>query len=122
MINESIFGTQQFNSSSALREYAAAIALTALVTVASLVLEPLTGHAAVSSLYLLLVVVAGIKFKRGPVLLVAASSALVWYFFFIPPRFTFHIANPGRPDDVSHVFRRCDGDGSFDEPAATETR
>ena len=50
MINESIFGTQQFNGSSALiREYAAAIALTALVTIASLILEPLAGHAAVSS-------------------------------------------------------------------------
>ena len=92
MINESIFGTQQFNGSSALiREYAAAIALTALVTIASLILEPLAGHAAVSSLYLLLVVVAGLKFKRGPVLFVAATSALAWYTVFIPPRFAFHI-------------------------------
>ena len=92
MINESIFGTQQFNGSSApIREYAAAIALTALVTVASLILEPLAGHAAVSSLYLLLVVVAGLKFRRGPVLFVAATSALAWYTVFIPPRFAFHI-------------------------------
>ena len=92
MINESIFGTQQFNGSSALiREYAAAIALTALVTIASYVLEPLAGHAAVSSLYLLLVVVAGLKFRRGPVLFVAATSALAWYTVFIPPRFAFHI-------------------------------
>lgn len=92
MINESIFGTQQFNRSVApIREYAIAIVLTALVTVTSLVLEPLTGHAAVSSLYLLLVVVAGLKFKRGPVLFVAATSALAWYIVFIPPRFAFHI-------------------------------
>src|SRR5262245_19886208 len=98
MLSENIFGTQKFNRSGAsLREYAIAIALTVLVTVASLVLEPLAGHAAVSSLYLLLVVVAGLKFRRGPVLFVAASSTLAWYTVFIPPRFAFHI---GTSEDV----------------------
>ena len=92
MINESVLGTRNFNGSAApIHEYGIAIVLTALVTVASLVLEPLAGHAAVSSLYLLLVVVAGLKFRRGPVLFVAATSALAWYTVFIPPRFTFHI-------------------------------
>ena len=92
MINESVLGTRNFKGSAApIHEYGIAIVLTALVTVASLVLEPLTGHAAVSSLYLLLVVVAGLKFRRGPVLFVAATSALAWYTVFIPPRFAFHI-------------------------------
>ena len=92
VLSESVFGTQKFNSSAVrLREYAIAIALTVLVTLASLGLEPLAGHAAVSSLYLLLVVVAGLKLRRGSVLFVAASSTLAWYTVFIPPRFAFHI-------------------------------
>jgi two-component system, OmpR family, sensor histidine kinase KdpD len=76
-----------------LNEYAIAIIATALVTVASSVLETLTGYLAIALLYLLLVVAVGIKLHRGPVLLVAASSALIWDFFFIPPRFNLHIAN-----------------------------
>ena len=92
MINEGVLGTRNFNASAApIHEYGIAIVLTALVTVVSLVLEPLAGHAAVSSLYLLLVVVAGLKFGRGPVLFVAATCALAWHTVFIPPRFTFHI-------------------------------
>lgn len=75
----------------ALGEYFVAIVLTALVTAAASVLEPVAGHAAVSSLYLLSVVVLGLKFGRGPVLFAAASSAVAWYTVFIPPRFTFHI-------------------------------
>src|SRR5262245_5736183 len=75
----------------ALGEYFIAIVLIVLVTAASSVLEPVAGHAAVSSLYLLSVVVLGLKFRRGPVLFAAASSAVAWYTVFIPPRFTFHI-------------------------------
>lgn len=72
-------------------EYIVAIALTGCVTALSLAIEPVVGHAAVSSLYLLLVVVAGFRFKRESVLFVAASSTLAWYTVFIPPRFSFHI-------------------------------
>ena len=92
MTSKSAFGTRGHGSRAApIHEYAIAIVLTALVTVASLLLEPLVGHTAVSSLYLLLVVVAGLKFGRGPVLFVAATCALAWHTVFIPPRFTFHI-------------------------------
>jgi two-component system, OmpR family, sensor histidine kinase KdpD len=92
MINESV-RTQQFDVSGApIREYGIAIVLTALVTLASLVLEPLASHVGVSFLYLLWVVVAGLKFRRGPVLFVTATSALAWYTVFIPPRFAFHVA------------------------------
>ncbi|MGH7874133.1 MAG: DUF4118 domain-containing protein, partial [Candidatus Binatia bacterium] len=72
-------------------EYSLSIVFTILVTIVALSIEPVTGHAAASSLYLLAVVVAGLRFSRGPVLLVAASSALAWYTVFIPPRFSFHI-------------------------------
>ncbi len=91
--NESVFITEKFNGGTApIREYGIAIVFTALVTLASLVLEPLAGHVGVSFLYLLWVVVAGLKFRRGPVLFVTATSALAWYTVFIPPRFAFHVA------------------------------
>ena len=75
-----------------LNEYVIAIIATALVTVVSSILEPLSGYLAIALLYLLLVVAVGMKLRRGPALLVAASSALVWDFFFIPTRFSLHIA------------------------------
>ena len=90
MTRDSLFGMQKF-SALPIREYGIAIVLTASVTLAALVLEPLAGHSAVSSLYLLSVVVAGLKLRRGPGLFVAATSTLAWYTVFIPPRFTFHI-------------------------------
>src|SRR6266481_2042804 len=74
-------------------EYVAAIYATALVTGASFIVEGLIGYRAIALLYLLLVVVLGMKLRRGPVLLVAVSSGLVWDFFFIPTRFSLHIAN-----------------------------
>ena len=55
-------------------------------------LTPLTGYAAISLIFLLGVLLAGMVLSRGPVLLVALLSALSWNFLFIPPRFTFHIA------------------------------
>jgi len=63
----------------------------ALVTGLSLLIEPITGYRAIALVYLLLVVVVGLKLRRGPVLFVAAISALLWNYLFIPPRFTLHI-------------------------------
>src|SRR5262245_66636335 len=64
-----------------------------LVTRALFIVEGLIGYRAIALFYLLLVVVLGMKLRRGPVLLVAVSSGLVWDFFFIPTRFSLHIAN-----------------------------
>ena len=95
---QGVLGSRQSGWHGALsKEYAIAIGLTLVVTAASLAFEPVAGHFAVSSLYLLLVVVAGLKLRQGPVLVVAASSALAWYTVFIPPRFAFHI---GTMDDA----------------------
>ena len=63
-----------------------------LLTLACWLLTPFTGYSAISLIYLLGVLLAGMVFNRGPVLLVAGLSALAWNFLFIPPRFTFHIA------------------------------
>lgn len=75
-----------------LKEYLMAVAGVAALTVGCWLLTPLTGYAAISLIYLLGVLLAGMVLSRGPVLLVATLSALSWNFLFIPPRFTLHIA------------------------------
>jgi len=75
-----------------LKQYVAAVAGVAALTVACWFVTPLTGYAAISLIYLLGVLLAGMVLSRGPVLLVATLSALAWNFLFIPPRFTLHIA------------------------------
>jgi two-component system sensor histidine kinase KdpD len=77
--------------------YGAAFLGVALLTIACWLLTPITGYAAISLIYLLGVLLAGMVLARGPVLLVAALSALAWDFLFIPPRFTLHI---GKFEDV----------------------
>jgi two-component system sensor histidine kinase KdpD len=75
-----------------LKEYLLALAGVAALTLGCWLLTPLTGYAAISLIYLLGVLLAGMILSRGPVLLVATFSALCWNFLFIPPRFTLHIA------------------------------
>jgi two-component system sensor histidine kinase KdpD len=75
-----------------LKQYLTAVAGVAALTFACWLLTPLTGYAAISLIYLLGVLLAGMILSRGPVLLVATLSALSWNFLFIPPRFTLHIA------------------------------
>jgi two-component system, OmpR family, sensor histidine kinase KdpD len=75
-----------------LREYIMAVIGVAALTVVCWLITPLTGYGAISLIFLLGVLLAGMVLNRGPVLLVAALSALSWNFLFIPPRFTLHIA------------------------------
>src|SRR4051795_8336460 len=75
-----------------LKEYLTGIAGVVALTIACWLLTPLTGYAAISLIYLLGVLLAGVFLNRGPVVLVAALSSLAWNFLFIPPRFTLHIA------------------------------
>jgi two-component system sensor histidine kinase KdpD len=73
------------------REYGIAILIAAAVTAFSLPIFPYTGYSAVALFYLLAVVFAGIRLRRGPTLFLATLSALLWNFLFVPPRFTFYI-------------------------------
>jgi two-component system, OmpR family, sensor histidine kinase KdpD len=75
-----------------LKEYITAVIGVAVLTVTCWLLTPLTGYGAISLIFLLGVLLAGMLLNRGPVLLVAALSALSWNFLFIPPLFTLHIA------------------------------
>ena len=86
---------EEFSSSPSfapLKQYIAAVIGVAGLTVICWLLTPLTGYAAISLIFLLGVLLAGMVLSRGPVLLVAALSALSWNFLFIPPLFTLHIA------------------------------
>ncbi len=74
------------------REYLIAVAIVVGLTVACWLVTRLTGSGAISLIFLLGVLLAGMVLNRGPVLLVAALSALSWNFLFIPPLFTLHIA------------------------------
>jgi two-component system sensor histidine kinase KdpD len=75
-----------------LREYGIGVAAVAALTIACWLLTPLIGYGAISLIFLLGVLLAGMVLNRGPVLLIAALSALSWNFLFIPPLFTLHIA------------------------------
>ena len=80
------------HSFSLLKEYLIAFVGVLTLTIACWLLTRFTGYAAISLIYLLGVLLAGMVLNRGPVLLVAALSALAWNFLFIPPLFTLHIA------------------------------
>jgi K+-sensing histidine kinase KdpD len=75
-----------------LSRYAGAIALVALPTAVG----ALVGHHLAQSdlvlLYLLAVVIAATRFGRGPSLVAATLSVLAFDFFFVPPKFTFAVA------------------------------
>lgn len=57
-------------------------------------LLPQTGYLFSAMVFLMAIALAGTKWHRGPVLLMAVLSALVWNFIFIPPQFTLHIEKP----------------------------
>jgi two-component system sensor histidine kinase KdpD len=84
-------GLEEPSSFTPLKQYVAAVVGVAGLTIGCWLLTPLTGYAAISLIYLLGVLLAGMVLSRGPVLLVATLSALSWNFLFIPPRFTLHI-------------------------------
>lgn len=57
-------------------------------------LTPYTGYTFVGLSFLLTVILAALRFQRGPVLMLAALLALSWDFFFINPPFTLQIHQP----------------------------
>lgn len=75
-----------------LKQYAIAVAGVVVLTLGCWLLTPWTGYGAISLIFLLGVLLAGMVLSRGPVLVVAALSAISWNFLFIPPLFTLHIA------------------------------
>jgi len=70
-----------------------ALLVVAATTCFNLILSNWSGYYVLSLVYLLVVVVLGLFVGRGPNLLAAALSALLGNFLFVPPLYTFVIAN-----------------------------
>jgi two-component system, OmpR family, sensor histidine kinase KdpD len=78
-------------STSTVNGYLLAGLLILTFTAVAWLVEPFAGYQTVALLYLLMVVLLGLKLSRGPVLTAAVSSAVLWNFLFVPPYFTFRV-------------------------------
>ena len=78
-------------TSSSKKGYAWALVFCAIITVAAM---PLIGYLVLANivmLYLLGVLLIGVKFGRGPAVLAAFSSVALFDFFFVPPQLSFTV-------------------------------
>lgn len=82
----------RLNLTSTRRQYVLAILATGVTTVAGFVLRGYMEYAAMSLVYLSVVLTLGLFVGRGPLFLAATISALCWDYVFIPPYYTFYIA------------------------------
>ena len=76
------------------RETGAVLALTLLLSGAGYALSLASSYRTVSLVFQLSLLLAALRLRRGPVLLLATLLALTWNFCFIPPLFTFYISQP----------------------------
>ena len=72
-------------------EYLRTLAGMAGVTILGALLTGYIGYKSVGFVYLLAVMLTGLFYDLGPVLLAALLGAVGWNYFFIPPLYTFHI-------------------------------
>lgn len=84
----------RFTFSSALRQYAYGFFTIIALAVICYSALPFIGYQTVGLILLFAILLLVLFIGRGPVIFSAAFSALLWNFFFIPPAFTFHIAEP----------------------------
>lgn len=72
----------------------AALLATAVALGLGLLLEPWVGVETVDLLFLTAIVVVAVRFGLWPSLVAVAAGSLAYNFFFLPPTFTFTIADP----------------------------
>lgn len=77
-----------------LGEYLLAGAVIAACTAASLVLHGVVASADLVMVYLIGTMVVAMRGRRGPAVLACVLAVLCFNFFFVPPRFTFAVAQP----------------------------
>ena len=77
-----------------LRDYAFVLAMVALTTLFNIWLAQVIGPYTISLIYLLPVVASSTIFGLRPSLLASVAAALAYNFFFLPPLYTFTIADP----------------------------
>ena len=78
--------------------YAGALAIATVITLLALPLYRVIDHANIVMVFLLGVVIAALRFGRGPAVLAAIANVLAFDFFFVEPRFSFAVS------DVQFVF------------------
>lgn len=76
------------------RAYAAVTVFVAAATALAHAVVPWTGFGAVDLIYLLPVIIASARFGRWPGIAAGAMAGLAYNFFFLPPLYTFTIADP----------------------------
>ena len=76
------------------RAYAIAAALVAATTALCRVVQPLIGGGSIDLIYLLPVILASMRFGRWPGIGAGVMAGLAYNFFFLPPIYTFTIADP----------------------------
>jgi two-component system sensor histidine kinase KdpD len=74
--------------------YLQSIALVGLATLVGEVIDPVVSPANLVMLFLLAVVIASLRLGRGPAIVAAVFSVVGFNFFFVPPRYTFAVADP----------------------------
>ncbi|NML06644.1 sensor histidine kinase KdpD [Sphingomonas sp. G-3-2-10] len=74
--------------------YLAIAALVAATTLIAKLVEPLIGLGGIDLVYLLPVILASGRFGLRPGLVAGLGSALAYNFFFLPPLYTFSVADP----------------------------
>ncbi|MBL9027342.1 MAG: sensor histidine kinase KdpD [Myxococcales bacterium] len=77
----------------AVGNYASVIAIVAVTSALAFAIGELLPIPDLEMLYFLAVVISAISFGRGPSLLAAALSVAAYNFLFVPPRFTFAVAD-----------------------------
>jgi len=77
-----------------LRGYAAGATLVALTTTLGKLVEPLIGAGGIDLLFLLPVIIASSRFGLWPGVAAGLAAGLCYNFFFLPPLYTFTIADP----------------------------
>lgn len=83
---------QEAASAVLVAQYSGACMIVLLLATICWGLLPHTGYLFSALVFLMAIVLAGTRWNRGPVILMAVLCALVWNFIYIPPRFTLHIA------------------------------
>ncbi len=84
---------QRVSAAADRRPYVAVLLMIAVVTAFGLAADNVLHAANVDALYLLVVLVAALRWGRRPALLCALTSTVVFDFCFIPPRFSFAITD-----------------------------
>lgn len=77
------------------RDYALAAGIMAATTAVALPLVPFTGYRASAIIYLLAITLSGLVVSRGAVIAASVLASQLWNFLFIPPLYTFSVAELG---------------------------